>query len=157
MKPSKSLFCPIRKIWVADLPEENIRQNLIKKLIDDLGYPQGQIGLEVSLSHLPHLIGMKSIPRRRADLIVFAKDLHPKYALFPLLLIECKSVEINPKVFRQIVGYNQFVGACCIGAVNHSLSLVGWFNSHCNDFSFFSEIPSYEILLNFARQKWLYR
>ena len=50
-----SLFCPLRKIWVAALPEEKIRQALIQKMTQHLGYPLGNIALEKSLDQLPHL------------------------------------------------------------------------------------------------------
>lgn len=141
------LFCSIRKKWVNSLPEEKVRQRLIYDMIHRLGYPPGLIVLEKKLSTLPHLSKTPSVPNRRADLIVFAKNLHPADLLSPLLLVECKAIPLTPSVLRQIVGYNQFVGACFIGVVNASQFLLGWFEPSQKEFSFLNELPSYESLL----------
>lgn len=120
-------------------------------MIDRLGYPPGIIALEKSLSSLPHLSGTPSVPKRRADLIVFGKNLHSAHSLFPLLLIECKAIPLTPAVLRQIVGYNQFVGARFIGVANESGFFLGWFEPSQRQFSFINELPSYESLLSRAQ------
>ncbi len=114
----ESLFCPIRKVWVASLPEERVRQALIQEMTLRLGYPLENFALEKSLNQLPHLKGNAHLPKRRTDLIVFGKGLHSHYPLYPLLLVECKSIPLTSKTLRQIVGYNQFAGAYFIAAVN---------------------------------------
>lgn len=146
-----SLFCPLRKIWVAALPEEKIRQALIQKMTQHLGYPLGNIALEKSLDQLPHLQARTSLPKRRTDLIVFAKDLHPQYAFYPLLLVECKAVPLTNKVLRQIIGYNQFVGAPFISAVNQTQAYLGLYHPECKDFIFKEGLFSYDFLLKWAR------
>jgi hypothetical protein len=147
-----SLFCPLRKTWVAALPEERVRQSLIQEMTQRLKYPLGNLALEKSLDQLPHLKAQLSLPKRRADLIVFAKDIHPQHILYPLLLIECKAVPLTNKVLRQIVGYNQFVGAPFVSVVNQTHAYFGWYHSDHKDFVFKEELPSYEILLKWARQ-----
>ena len=145
-----SIFCPLRKIWVAPLPEEKIRQALVQEMTQRLGYPQGNLVLEKNLSQLPHLQFKRSLPRRRADLIVFAKDLHPEHAFYPLLLVECKAVPLTNKVLRQIVGYNQFVGAYFVAAVNQTASYLGWYHPHHQDFCFQEGLLPYDLLLSRA-------
>lgn len=145
-----SLFCPLRKIWVAALPEEKIRQALIQEMTQRLGYPLRSLALEKSLSQLPHLQAKASLPRRRADLIVFAKDLHPQHPFYPLLLIECKAIPLTDKVLRQIIGYNQFVGAYFIAAVNQTNTYLGWYDAQRQDFCFQEGLLSYDLLLKKA-------
>jgi hypothetical protein len=113
-----SLFCPVRKKWVRALPEERVRQALIHDMTQHLGYPIGNMALETTLAHLPHLRSKKIVPpQRRADLVVFAHGLHPKHSFYPLLLVECKAAPLTKKAWRQMVGYNQFVGAYFIAVV----------------------------------------
>lgn len=125
-KPGK-LFDPIRKEWVAALPEEQVRQHLLHQMIDHLGYPPELISCEVSLKEMPHLsLPASKIPQRRADVLCYGKDIHPQHALYPLLLIECKAVPIGAKAVRQVLGYNAFVGAHYVCLVNQHELRLGW-------------------------------
>lgn len=152
------LFCPLRKTWVSDLPEERVRQSLIQDMTERLGYPANSIALEKSLGQLPHLEAHPfSLPKRRADLIVFVKDLHPQYPFYPLLLIECKAVHLTPKVLRQLVGYNHFVNAYFIAAVNQSDTFLGCYHPEYKDFKFQKGLLSYEELLKSAFAVSAYR
>lgn len=151
-----TLYCPLRKIQVASLPEEKIRQALIHEMTLHLGYPLGSLAIEKSLSQLPHILSkypFHTFPKRRADLIVFAKDLHPQHPIYPLLLIECKAVPLTDKVLRQIIGYNQYVGAYFIAAVNQTKTIFGWYDSQSQDFSFQEGLPTYTALLEKALDK----
>lgn len=143
------LFCPIRRLQVADLPEERIRQALIQEMIDHLGYPLGHLALETSLSRLPHLSSFSRLPKRRADLIVFGKDIHPQEPLYPLLLVECKAVPLTKKTLQQLNSYNQFVKAYFIAAVNATSFY--WAPSFLLTQTFTIEegFPSHERLLSF--------
>ena len=148
---SDVLFCLLRKTWVAALPEERVRQALIQDMTQRLGYPLGNFALEKSLSQLPHLQAQTCVPKRRADLIVFAKDLHPQHSFYPLLLIECKATVLTQKVLRQIVGYNQFVGAPFIAAANQTHLYFGWYHSEEKDFTFKEGLLPYGVLLQWAQ------
>jgi hypothetical protein len=104
------LFDPVRLKKLALLPEEVVRQKLILQMTLNLGYPKGLIAVEKELESLPHLEG-KKIPLRRADLLVFAKNLHPLYPLYPLLIVECKKDRLSDGALRQALGYNYYVKA----------------------------------------------
>lgn len=147
-----SLFCPIRKKWVAALPEEKIRQALIHNMIERLGYPQGSLALEKSLVQLPHLHASPSLPNRRTDLVVLAKNIHPTHPLYPLLLVECKAISLTDKVLRQMIGYNQFVRAFFIAAVNQSTAYIGWYDPEHQDFIFQEGLFSYDCLISKTSQ-----
>lgn len=93
MSASEVIYCCIRKEWVAATPEEKVRQKLLAGMIGSLGYPASTIAVEQSLREMPHLaLNPLKMPSRRADVVVFAKDIHPHHSLFPLLLVECKAV-----------------------------------------------------------------
>lgn len=145
-----TLFCPLRKIWVADLPEEKIRQALVQEMTQRLGFPLGSLALEKSLNQLPHVQDKTSLPKRRADLLVFVKNLHPHHPFYPLLLVECKSTPLNQKVLRQLVGYNQFVKAYFIAAANQTHLYLGWRSPSHQDFCFQEGLPPYSFLIQWA-------
>ena len=141
------LFCPIRKKWVAALPEEKIRQALIDEMIHRLNYPTGSLALEKALHQLPHLCDHPSLPKRRSDLIVLTKNIHPHYPFYPLLLVEFKAIPLSQNVLRQIIGYNQFVKAYFIAVVNQTESCTGWYDRRLKDYRFQNEFFSYDRLL----------
>lgn len=88
------VFDPIRKRWLALLPEEWVRQHFINHLVYDLGYPASLIAVERSLV-LNNLA-------KRADILVHNEQGQP------LLLVECKApgVRITQRTFEQAARYN---------------------------------------------------
>lgn len=119
----RQVFDPIRKLWVVATPEEMVRQQWIRAMIERLGYPPGLLAVEKELTSLPHLQGL-AVPERRLDILCFAPRLHPDHALFPLLLIECKSGPLTEAALRQVLGYNAHVQASYTAVVNAECALV---------------------------------
>jgi len=76
-----------------------------------LGFPKELLLIEKKLSEFPHLKGISALPERRADLVCFAKGIHPEHSLFPLLLIECKRGRADKNAKAQVMGYNHFLQA----------------------------------------------
>lgn len=113
MLDSQQVFCSVRKTWVAATPEEMVRQQWIQHLTQPLGYPIESLGVEKELRQMPHLaLSPMKLPTRRADLIVFGRD------LLPLLLIEFKAVPLTEKAWRQVLGYNFYLGAPFVALAN---------------------------------------
>lgn len=138
------LYCPIRKFHVSSLPEERVRVQLLNQLIFSLGYPRSCIAVEKELAQMPHLrLVDQKFPQRRADLICFAKGIHPEHDLYPLLLIECKAVKLTPKMVNQVVGYNHFIKAYFIALVNQEEARTGWFDPIEGAYRFIPRVPSY--------------
>ena len=54
------LYDPIREMWVAATPEEEVRQRLIALMIHSLGFPRGLLAVERSLDHLCRHLGSHS-------------------------------------------------------------------------------------------------
>lgn len=149
MATSKSkgqLYCPIRKQWVANQPEEIFRQRLLKQMIEELGYPIALIGVEKEIGQLPHLTPKERVisPDRRVDIIVYSKD--RQHQLFPLLTIECKAVKLTKKVISQVLGYNHFIRAAFIAVANEEQFRLGWYDPSISDYTFIDFLPSYEQL-----------
>jgi len=148
-RQSNQLFDPVRKKWVEATPEEIIRQGLIEKMLGELGYPLSFLSVEKELSLLPHLqlTERDAIPKRRADVIVYAKNIHPDYALSPLLMIECKAVPLTPKFAQQVVGYNAVVQAPYLALANGDQVLTGHFDQQVGHYHFEPGLPAYQALL----------
>lgn len=134
---------------MASLPEELIRQRLLRHMLEDKGFPASLIAVEKALKQMPHLSGVNPlyIPSRRADIICYGKGIHPEYDLYPLLLIECKAVKLTPRVINQVAGYNQFVKAFFIAIVNDHEIQTGWFDSKKKEYVFVKTLPSYQDLM----------
>ena len=126
--------------------EEQIRQELLKKMVEELGYPPSLLVIEKELKDLPHLQGSSSpFPKRRLDILVYTK----KENLQPLLLIECKfSTKDRSNALKQVLGYNYFVKAPFIGLVDNG----GFFLLAQQKQAKIQEgLPSYSLLLEQLR------
>jgi hypothetical protein len=144
----QEIFCTVRKEWVVDQPEERVRQALIKHM-ESLGYPLPLIAVEKKLKQVPHLLySSEKLPNRRADLIAYAKGIHPSYDLYPLLLVECKAVPLTEKVISQVVGYNHFLKAPYVAIVNQNEIRSGKYNTETKQYQFFDGLAPYSDLTN---------
>lgn len=148
------LFCSIRKRWINATPEEKIRQFLIKQMVEKQHYPPHYLILERGLHLFPHLdkATAQKLPQRRVDLIVVAKDLHPRFPFYPLLLIECKAVPITLKTMRQVMGYNHFLSACFVAVTNQFETRVNWFHPQEQTVQTINGLPDFPLLIEKARE-----
>lgn len=149
LNQNNRLYDPIRKKWVETTPEELIRQELITNLVGHLGYPSSLLSIEKELHKLPHLTltARREVPKRRADLIAFGQDIHPHHALFPLLLVECKAVDLTPAFASQVISYNAFVQAPFVALANGRQVLTGFFDEEAGHFRFEPGLLPYAILI----------
>lgn len=87
------VFDPIRKIYCALTPEEEVRQKVLYYLVEQKKYPSGLIAVEYSIK----VNGLL----KRCDVVVFNKDAKPK------MIVECKAeyVPITQKVLDQAIRY----------------------------------------------------
>lgn len=70
-----------------DTPEEYVRQNLEKRLVNELKYPRERIGVEITLQ-----LGSS---KPRADVVVYLKDL-PRTQENIHIIVECKKENVSP-------------------------------------------------------------
>ncbi len=142
---NRKIFDPIRQKQVFSLPEEVVRQNLIVLMVEKLNFPKSLISVEKELTLLPHLQGRK-LPLRRADILVFGKNMHPSYPLYPLLMIECKRDKLTYQALQQVIGYNYYVQAYFTAiAAKNEIKVV--FRDSVSKWQTWDFLPSYNQLL----------
>ncbi|MDY6800728.1 MAG: type I restriction enzyme HsdR N-terminal domain-containing protein [Bacteroidota bacterium] len=90
----KYIFDFIRKKYVLLTPEEWVRQNFLKYLVEEKKYPASLIAVEKEFK--------LNTLSKRSDAVVYNRLGQP------FLIVECKAtnVKIDQKVFDQIVRYN---------------------------------------------------
>lgn len=88
------IFDDLRKSWLRLTPEEWVRQNFVRYLVQVKGYPASLIAIEkeISLGEL----------KKRFDILIYDQRHQP------WMMIECKEmdVDINDNVLHQILRYN---------------------------------------------------
>ena len=91
----EQIFCEWRHKWVRLTPEEWVRQQLLHRMVEQLGYPASLIAVEQSIR-----VGEVS---KRCDAVVY------NHAMQPLMLIECKAetVALTQKTLDQAMVYNR--------------------------------------------------
>jgi hypothetical protein len=147
------VFDKIRKKWVAETPEERVRQIWIQKMIQQLGFPKELLAVEKELKELPHLkLHAPSLPERRADILCFAKGIHPEYSLYPLLVMECKEDKNDlSDAIEQVIGYNHFVNAYFLAAASEEECRFGYFDKDAKAYRFLPFLPSYLQLITLVK------
>ena len=132
------------------LPEEIVRQDLIDKMVGSLRYPESLIGVEKELKSLPHLKNEK-LPIRRVDIICFAKGIHKKYSLYPLLVVECKAKKLTEDAIEQVLGYNYFIKAFFVAIANKD-KIKTFFYDNKKKMSFVNFLPTYDQLIDAVKK-----
>jgi len=128
------IFDSIRKKFVALTPEEWIRQNFARYLVEEKQYPVSLIAIEKGL-----LVERRT---KRTDIVIYNR------AGNPLVIVECKALEvkITPNVFDQIVRYNITLNANYLVVTNGLEHFCCQLSYDDNSYSFLKEIPEYSIL-----------
>jgi len=92
-KEKELIFDECRKLWVLLTPEEWVRQNFLKYLLQTMHYPASLIAVEreISLGDI----------KKRFDIVVFKNA-------EPWMIVECKEMEVqlSEAVIQQILNYN---------------------------------------------------
>lgn len=128
------IWDPIRKIWTAFTPEENVRQAFVSYLVNHKGYPASHISNEQSIE----LNGMS----RRCDSVIYDKAGTPK------IIVEYKSptVCITQKVFDQIASYNLVLHVDYLIVSNGLKHYCIKMNYETGTYTFQKDIPVYQEL-----------
>jgi len=101
----EQIFCAWRHRWVRLTPEEWVRQQLLHRMVEQLGYPASLIAVEVAIT-----VGEV---HKRCDAVVYGNLFLPsgegRGGASPLLLIECKAetVPLTQKTLDQAITYNR--------------------------------------------------
>ncbi len=122
------LFDTIRKRWLLLTPEEWVRQNFIRYLVQVKSYPLSLIAVEKEL-RLGEL-------KKRFDILVYDNEHQP------WLMVECKAPEIKltESVLQQALRYNISVPVKYILITNGNETM-GWEKGE--SLELLNEIPSF--------------
>lgn len=137
-----NIFCPFRRKYVAATPEEYVRQTFLHALVEQFGYPQSLIGVEVP-------IAVGAGVDKRCDAVVYSRSLQP------LMLIEFKAPEvaITQTTLDQAAVYNTTVHAPYLILANGKQTVVAHIDKQSADseqteqIQFLNHIPSWNQLL----------
>ena len=136
-----NIFCPFRRKYVAATPEEHVRQTFLHALVEQFGYPQSLIGVEVP-------IAVGAGVDKRCDAVVYSRSLQP------LMLIEFKAPEvaITQTTLDQAAVYNTTVHAPYLILANGKQTVVARIDKQSADgeqteqIQFLNHIPSWNQL-----------
>lgn len=137
-----NIFCPFRRKYVAATPEEYVRQTFLNALVEQFGYPQSLIGVEVP-------IAVGAGVDKRCDAVIYSRSLQP------LVLIEFKAPEvaITQTTLDQAAVYNTTVHAPYLILANGKQTVVARIDKQSADgeqteqIQFLNHIPSWNQLL----------
>lgn len=131
-KGKTEIFDPIRKKFVALTPEEWVRQNFLRYLSEEKGYPLSLIAVEKGLK--------VNNMARRTDIVLYNASGKAR------MIVECKApeVKIKQETFEQAARYN-------ISLNVEYLTITNGLNHYCcridkddNSIGFLKEIPDYK-------------
>ena len=134
----RKIFDPIRNKYVSLTPEEKIRQQTIKYLIQRLKIPPNRIGVEKSLHQLGD-IGNK----KRVDICIFDES------DIVVAIIECKAHYIGNQESPYIQALDYITSLNVLNYfVVDGYEMCGYhYNKSLGQFEPFDQIPCYEDLL----------
>lgn len=126
------IFDPARKKYVRLTPEEWVRQNFMRYLCQEKGYPLSRMAIEKRLKSPLGLV-------RRADIVVYDRRTRPD------IIVECKapSVPVTQETMDQVVRYNGVLGArilCLTNGLRHVYALP---YPEGKGFVYLRELPDY--------------
>jgi len=128
----KYIFDIIRKKYVLLTPEEWVRQNFIRYLLEEKGYIQSLVRVEMffKLNRLS----------KRADIALFDRNGKPK------VLVECKSpkIAISQVVFEQVARYNLSFKVDFLVVTNGMQHFCCKMDYEKKSYTFLKEIPGFD-------------
>lgn len=129
------IFDIFRGKWVADTPEEGVRQWFCHYLMESKGYPQLSIATETGLK-----LGGAA---RRCDTIIYK-------GVTPVILIEFKApdVTIDSSVMEQAISYNTMLKAPYVILTNSKTTLCVKFDFAAGTHAFLQDIPNYSEIIS---------
>ena len=129
------IFDSQRKRYVVLTPEEWVRQNFIRFLIDEKGYPAAYLAIEKQLN----MNGMK----KRCDAILYNEHAQP----FLIIELKAPNVAISQATFDQVAVYNAKLKVdffIISNGIEHFCCKV---NPETARYEFFPEIPNFNQII----------
>ena len=102
------IFCPLTDSWHIETPEEKVRQEYIKILVENYGYSLDQMAQEITVS-----ASLRGQGRSRADIVIWKTKEDKDLSHSAFIVIECKAenVRIREEDYFQGFNYAAWAGA----------------------------------------------
>lgn len=102
------IFCPLTNSWHVETPEESVRQEYIKRLVDEYGYSLDQMAQELKVNNSHRGQG-----KARADIVIWKTQKGKDEGKAAFIVVECKAenVRIREEDYYQGYNYASWAGA----------------------------------------------
>jgi len=129
------IFDEVRKKYVALTPEEWVRQNFVRFMINEKSVPAGLIIMEKKL--------VMNTMTRRPDVLIHDRKGNA------VMIIECKApeIKISQDTFDQIARYNSVVRVPYLVVTNGLQHYCCEMDYQHNTYRFLDDVPDYEELI----------
>ncbi len=131
MEDTECIFDVFRKKYVKLTPEEWVRQNFARYLVEERAFPAGRIVVEKFLNY--------NNMSKRCDLLIYSENPDP------IIMVECKApgVKIKKEVFDQVAVYNMVFKVRYLLVTNGLTHYAAEVNFEKQEVRFLDEIPYY--------------
>lgn len=102
------IFCPLTNSWHIETPEEKVRQEYIKILVDEYGYSLDQMAQELKVNN-----SQRGQGKARADIVIWKSKEDKNESKAAFIVVECKAenVRIREEDYYQGYNYASWAGA----------------------------------------------
>jgi type I restriction enzyme M protein len=90
VRKGNKIFAPLKNEYLIETPEETVRQEYIKHLVEYYGYSLDQMAQEVQVNNSKRGLG-----KARADILIWASSEDKKGRKKPIIVIECKAEQVS--------------------------------------------------------------
>ena len=134
LNKNNQIFDSFRKKYVELTPEEWVRQNFLRYLVEEKKYPASLLAVEME-------IGIGKL-KKRCDAVIYSREMKP------IVIVECKAatVKIAQEVFDQAARYNLALNVKYLSLTNGFEHFFCKVNQEKKNFEFLNEIPEYGML-----------
>jgi hypothetical protein len=132
---NQEIFDSVRKRYIVLTPEEWVRQNFVRYLIEERKYPSSLIAIEKTIT--------VNKLKKRCDIVVYNRDRKPA------IMVECKSssIKITQSTFDQAARYNISLNVKYLiitNGINHYSCIV---EKEKSKYIFLENIPLYSEIM----------
>lgn len=95
------IYCPLKEKWLVAKPEERVRQNYIKTLVNEYGYSLEQMDQELKVTNSSRGQG-----QARADIVIWKSKTDKNLKKAAFIVVECKAENVKVRVEDYYQGFN---------------------------------------------------
>lgn len=117
------IFCPLADSWHIETPEEKVRQEYIKILVEDYGYSLDQMAQEIKVNN-----SQRGQGKARADIVIWKSKQDKIESKAAFIVVECKAenVRIREEDYYQGYNYASWAGASFFVTTNETILCYGY-------------------------------